>query len=1496
MRNVSSAITNAETGPALRPTHALTARNELLSFAAPTMQTNASLDVEVPPCFVLRASGNIGYATYRHTNGTHYIRVVDVTAPGDFALSASGATAIGTSGTMYAMRSGMITDAGTTYLYTAYPESGQIRVRRATLTSTSNPPSVSFANYGPLFGSALTDSTTFVRRVEAVCPTLDGVIVAVGEHSFSGGLSTITFFWLPSTSVAVQLNAIVQMPLSDGYTNWYTHARYCTYIAAASDGAGRICVVANSLADGRAVMFTVQAGIESELAPVVPMDIESRNAYFAATAIAKIGNLYHMAGRMTRRNSDGSAFGYDCYLTSDDLVHWSLGERNHYLVNQRGSGTLLYPSGGSTVYYVGALLHTSAPATYAQNPALGTLDLTSKIMSWNADQGTNRADTMECELANADGALTGSSVLKRGATLVLRTGQEGTLADFAVYGADSIDEQVTTSGREAMRVRARDIAGKRLADWKCPVDAWLESISYLQSQMTGPDGLIVKTARDRGYTFSSGGKLTYTGLNDPLIAYVDADHTDSSLTKALVRFSVSNDYHLSSFGVLVGSADDGTGHVVLIPKAHSWPGYTRPGPKIRRLALPAIDPNDPDKADAGFNLKARTNSIWVQSGNGALRTSAVVGGQERTAAAWQAAVGSDYDIAVRTAGRRVQVYTKVNNYTPGGTSANAGWTLQYEYLFDWRDRMRPTKRAYGGIVLCTDVFVNTDAFAQAVHDDIEVQLTDADNTVSFWTLLTTGQKNLGHVDRILNVASTAGLNVDMYIHARVPGQHTGIHRITGITGNTVFISPNLGAGIPDGTTVEIYGQDAGDEAGYASSGQTKKVQGGTDVITNPKAEKTPRLVYGRAFFVSEDNTAGLNRFIATDGVRHVLRQISGTTKVGWDLTNPIPATNTAVGSAYPNGLQHFSSGSDPVVWKMIFHHGYWFSGPPSAYGLPDNLPAQQYFLVDDEICRYARTTFTRRGGGSVTWTVIPTYYAPLAAAAAGTTQLRNWRASGGQQPGDDFGDIPNAAGLLVEVSGRNRINRAEAKQYYVQSVTKITNPSPSNTSYITLTTAYEPPVNGVDPNTLQGYGDVCIVSGRGQFGSKKTSHAPDAPVVYYPCDSQGNPASIRVSRLDYYAGRYLSVQDAIRRIAALAGQRDVTFRTQFTTTTGAYAFTAGTSPTPLPLHENIANFVLDLNAVIHATARLYVEFRNYYRLSVRYFATGRIQVGLQTTSTDISADGNGDRWLEYVTVPVSDHDFANTYCDVRLVANDATVVVEVNRQPLWTFNLSHYTDGTNNYKRTTTGPIRVYYSSSIGANTTSALVQELGDPVDGFALRKTQTARAAIDDLVKDRHIKSRATASGGIEFAQFRTRDNAGELRKNLLKDEWQLDDARNAGHVLIIGDNASGETIDDAMLRAEGYRFDAGDNRRAVIASQCRMEARLWLRDQRETRNMRSVSGYGRIAPQPEDRVTLVYSPGGDVPSKAASDHVIEEIELRADEKSVKGTYVLRDYVSTL
>lgn len=1565
MRTVDAAITSAEVGNALAYRHAATVQNELLSFGAPTALTNASLDTLVPQSFRQRSSGNSAYASYRFLTGVHYMRAVDATASSDFQLSSTSATTLTSS---VAMRAGFSIESGTHYLYDAYSSGGAIRVRRSSLSGTSNPVTVSFSDYGAsTFGGAITTSGPIWRRVEAVCPTdTQGVIVCVGEHDTTNSRSTLTFWWIASSSATpLQLNTILQMPMNETPSFWYTFAKHCAHVAAIALTDGILIIAPSAPAGtsygtyGRSVAWTLRTGVESEPAPCVPTDIEQTSVFWNGSSLTSINGTIYQCGQMVRLNSDSTLSQYDGYLQTADGKAWSVGERSHFISTTQQKGSILYPVNGNTLYYVGGLYHAAASVTPVQYPSVTgqSVTITSDIKAFSINQVTNAADTLDMTVDNADGTYDTNALVKRGAVVYLTTGQDTTLSAFGEYGIDGVTKGVTTAGRQQLKIKAREIAGKRIADYKLPVDLFLDSHGALSTTLTKDAGLIIKT-NEGGYTFSSGDSLKHDGLMEPFIAYADAAHGDVSLQKASVYMGVSGDnYHVSSIGFLVGADESGGGHVVMMPKANSWTTYGKTQPEVRRLNLPAVNTTDPDALDSGFSLTPRRNAMWTNAGNGSLRTASVAGGSYRTRTSNTLAANTTYDVAVRVAGRRVALYSKAQNYASASAAANAGWTLQLEWLSDYADPVKKTVRQSGGLVLATDVMSSTALWEQAGGGDLTLQLTDADNTTSFSTSVATAQKDLSLPKRITNVTTLSGLSVGQFVKLIMPSYVDGIFEIAALnpgSPNTIDMVEDIG-GIT-GTTITIYKTTAAARSGYASSGYSKRTAdssgtyNATTLPVDPGATKKSRIMRGRGYFTNDGGDAGAIRYFTSDGVVHDLINVSPTTTVGWDNTNPIALTKAGPPRT-GGGKSTYSNGSDPAVWRLIASNNFLSaSSLASTYNLPSgSSPA--YLKVDDEIVRYAVESFTEYGGASNSWTMIPTYYASLAAASAGTTTLRNWRSSGGAQPGDNLGpsgsggNLVNAAGLHVEVSSRNQrpADDADAKRYYVSSATYVGSPTTASTSYITLNQAYENVVNGIDPTALTGFGDVVIVSGRAQFGDTrkeggKTDHDADAPVVYYPCNtSTGEQAYVKVTRYESFSGRYQSSEDAIRRICALAGQRDMTFRNAFSSsyTTGTYSFTIGTSATSLPVYENLSNFVLDMNchvpmsstnatgeAGITSINELRVDFRGYYRLVIGTYNTagdinagyqGRVRVGLETTSTDITADGSGRRWIEWAPVWMGDYNISGSYTgttpnftksetaarnvDVRIAVQDNLIYVEINGQHLWTFNTETYTDGSTDYDVRDAGAVQVSYTSAVASNTCTARLHEIDDSVPAIALRSGSSAMSGVEDVMRDRRIVFRPTATGGLEVGQFWVRDDAGALRHNLLRHDWTQEDTRNSGHVQVTGSDARGETIDEVMMRAEGYRFDQSDNKLARTAAQCKMEARLWQRDMEEGYQREQLSGYARIAPQPEDKVSLEYAPSTEgIPTVAATDKVIESITLSADEVKMTAQYTLRGYVGTL
>ena len=1557
MRSIPAGVLSAQLGSIVAPRHALIARSDLLSFSA-FANAAVSIDTLAPQAWAMRNNSNLAYVTFR-TDWREWVRVIDTTVSGDWALSASGAAQIFGSNAVRTMRSGVFTDSGgSSWLYTATASGSAIQVQRAALSGTSNPLTVSLSNYGVTFGSQLTDTAALVRRVEAVCPTDGGVVVAVGTHRFDVQLTTIEFYWLPDTGSALMLNALLQMPLTESYSAWHAHQKNaCAVQAIYNPTTKAVIVIANAAARGYGVLFTIKGGVESELRPVAPFDPASVSLSFLPTSLSKIGGLYYLAGRFGRVMYQNKIAlqntAFDCYLTSADGEDWSFGERNFFLQTGASMGALLMRNDTpSHVYYGGNGLAVRAPITPVQHASATTTTITDDVIGWSADCVTGGADALAATLANPQTAGGGDTYsnhahIKRGGVVTLRTGQEGTLADFGVYGIDTLESSIDPSGQGDVSISARDYGSKRLIDTNMLVEAVLAGRVAFADLFSKLDFWDVKTpdADKRGLRASAANGLVYEGLNDPIIAHAITRAGVDGLFSATVRFNVTDAAHLSSLGFIFGAGDDGNGNVMLVPKTNTWTGHQQIKGRIRRMNLPAIDPDKPDKEDTGYNLLTRKWGVWEVAGTGTLMTAALSGGTLRTDNILAYTPGTDMDVRVRISGRRVQLFIRGRNLAPASAAASAHFGLFSEFIFgdaDWRSYSDAPRV---GLALCTDVPGSTAWTAWCKYGDIGAQLTDASTLpLSAYTRLAANGTFDGSTtvaDDSVSFGSTpAAIQVGSTVRLYKAGYMDQLVTVAARTSNRIDCydyRTTTPAGLRPQTDVDkavaVYVVDATDDyMGAASSGARKDAVTGGMVWTETGAAKRPKPIWYRGAFVTDDTTALAIRLLTTDGNLHQLRSGStyypGGTYEGWDT----PTYPTSAGAR---------------SWRLLAHAGRFFGGAASQFG----MQSSGYLIIGDEKLRYAELPalngYLKRGalpGDTAvyqTGVYCPAAYVPLAGTSGASTVLTNFKTYGGIIPGDRFDQLATAlgtpaAGLLAEVVTRDGPAPAGDTNLYIAST------AASDPPTATLTGAYPNPISGAmvnidNPATPQAdkdkaiSGSLAIVSGRAQFGSKKESHDADTPAVYYPCDAAGNVANIQVRRMSYFAGRFQSVQDAIERLAALAGVREVAFRNAFTTPTADVTTAISTTPYTLPLAEGMSNFTLDMNVHLPGNStnsggytnakRLNIYFRDYYRLTVQLYNTagdiaagrlGNVRVALATTKSTaqggVDADVNGDRWLEAIAVPVSDYNLSGSYSgsnpnytltedatrniDLRVAVHGALVTVEIGGQPVYTFNLDDLTDGTNSYRRDTAAIVQVEYSAAISGNSATIRVQELGDELETFVARRESSVASSLSEITDQRRIKSRATQNGGVEWSQFRVRDNLGAFTENLFSDRWSRSDTVQSGHLLVASGDVAGEALDTSHITTEGYRFGAASNDFLRTVEAAAMEARLLLRDAKELAETRGIAGVGFIQAQPEDRATLLYDPSGDAPSHASSDHVISGVRFNADATECTAEYTLRGY----
>lgn len=1560
MRQIAGQITTAEQARVLFPTHTLLLRDDIPRWAAPSFQSGGSIDTGVPQTFARPSSSGILYVTFRALSGGTYVKVINPDVASDWALTTSGATGIATAGAVGCLRPAVFTRSDTTqtFLFNVIQSGGtQFQVRSLNISSqTSNPISLTgMADYGPPIPVQPLDTATKVVRVEAVCPTLTGAVVAIGTHNFTLKTSTLTFWYVTATAVR-QMRHVIQMPLTEIYTGWEGFAKHCTYVAAASGptpSVDHIRVFApmaglHPKTNGytvRTMTWTRRFNVDSAMEPLIPVDIEQVNALFQVASVAKINGSYYATGRMDRYSSDGSLTGFDCFASSVDFDNWSIEERAGYLSSTRMMGTLIQSYAQSTLFYGGMGWIQTAVSTVQQYSGVAApyiWDASSRLGEFTQTEVVNGADTLDVKLHNMGDDILGQVALRNGATMVLNSGQGGVLGLIGIYSIDSIDGSNATKGSQEVGVRGRDVTGKKLADYKFPVDLWLPGLSNVQIDMGTLDKLQLKTNEpgSESDATANGGKyfgwkksptsILYNDVNSPAMWLLDAAQQDGEI-QLIARTDGGSGPHLSMVGILlnVNEATDKniTGHLLLIPKTNTWTGHTQATCQMRTLALPAIDQADQEKDNTGWKLTSRRNVLWAKEGDADLRTTAAPG-TVTVANAYTIPTAADQVIVVRLSGRAVQVYAKALDLTPDGAANNAAFSLIYEYLYTEDEIIRKPGKVQCGLALCTDVYSDTTAFQQAEYGDVEVGLSHAT-----FNLATNG---VGSFQYVIGTATYDNSGRFTAVNITVAGyqlKKTQLLRITG-SGNEKMIqitakdSDALNSSF-NGTV--IYSANAGgvgtvnlqvvNEAEYwawASSGMSQKTDNdGKPIPIDPGGRKKQTRIGGRGIFISETNSAAMLRWIETDGVVHWLMSgdVGGAgetpstatgSRVGWALTaNPIPE----------GGL--YWTGSDPGAWRMLLHHGRFFKSSATAYGLPDGVSSKQYMIVDNEIIRYRDESFAKLGErASVTWCSVPAYYTALAAMAENSAVLTHWH-SGINYPGDLFNAIPDVAGLLVEITARATEGKSESKNIYAVSAQA----GPPDT--LTIDTVY--------PNPLLDLEAVAILSGRGQWGTRKEQHEKTAPVCFYPGDIYGLMPNISIKRFDAFMGRFNNTEDTLRFISCAAGAHNINFRAAWNDpalTLSPRSISLGTSFTALPLRENLASFTLDLNAHLpgngigtgNYTNWLAIRFRGYYELRIGQFNTqtdltggfqGNVRLELLNTYGDVNPDGNGKRLLESIRVRVDPNSISGPYSGaggnwsltentseqsvIRVAVHDATIVVELNGQHLHTFNLSRLVNYQGNYYRNWSGPIELAYGATLSGNTVTAWVGELGDPVSGRALRGESSARSAIDDFTGNRHVKSRTTANGGIEFSQWWLRDDAGTMRYNLTKDAWSKDDGKTPAHIRLTGANdVAAEYIDDATARAEGVQYQVESNDTVETVDQAMREARLLIRRFQEETEGRSVEGHGYLALQVEDKVTLQYAgAGGLTPVHTATPHIITGISRTASKTALRSNVNVRKYV---
>jgi hypothetical protein len=1484
MRTGSSAaaIQSLETQSVASPAFRVLSYDLLWRFSQST--TGATdLSSNVPMSAIVASGGSTGRVSGYSAIGL-YVATLDAASVANCGPYTSNTSRVQVSGPE-CLRGSF--DGSSNFYFTSAAFGAQPVVRRRDTGGTTT-------NVSPAIPVTLINTATMMRRVDAVCWTVNGTIVRIGHYNFDQDIFTAEF-WLCTASSVTRLNTIIQGDLPDSPSAFV--ALHGSYTSANSNGQ-TICVVST---DGkRPLSFTVTNGIESDIAPAIPVDAVPNGHEFLPTCLTKIGNLFYMGIKQGRPMGDGTGVYMACYLTSADLQCWSIGEYSSYITASSLPFVIPdYPVAPSSVVY--ALSNGSAwsaPARNVDNPTISKTDISAHILEMSGSHAANSADSLIL-ITKSSAAIT---ALYPGAGLTIETGYNNSTGgperlQVAEYIVVASPRTVTAAGVIASEVQCVDQASWRLINWSSSTDIDRWSRLDHEDPLTDMSQMAIKTPK-RDVEVTSADKLVSVGLNDPFVAYTPGRDARDGIARAIIRFGSADANSLSSFGFVFGAGDKGF-NAMMVPKNNTWTGYVQ-------TQVAAVSSNL--RANTPWATPRRMQGLWEsvltdQFAKIVKHPNAAFSGQDvyfRNSFTFSA--NTDYEVVMRKHGRRLQVFARAINRTNAGFVGASQMTLVAEYRWNEHSKIGYEVNSYWGFACGTDVFVSADAFAGSEYGDIEQSLSTSQNMTNFSRLVATG--GVSGANSLTNVAAQPGFNlssltVGMYVYVAPQGFAAVAHKITSITIGTptnIVLSGNFVAGPPNGTSCQIFLQANGQVFGQATSGVSDYSDTmGKPFLNDPGATKRNRRVGGYGAFISNDNTACSLRYVETDGVVHTLRSgsvFNGGTYLGWDLTNPMRTSEGSIG--LPFGSTAANSGSDPLKWRFVMHQGRLFAASAATYGLPTGTADRRYMIVNDEIVRYRDMTFKRTDGVTdETWCSIPAYYTPLAATASNSTVLTHWN-SGGNQPGTIFSTIPDVSGLLVEISSRNTDNLEESRQYYAASATA----GPPST--LTLTESY--------PNSITDLECIAIVSGRGQFATAKTQHSATDPVCYYPI-TPGATAKItnlvQVKQFAAHRGLYSSVEDDLKYVASLTGVRDIRFRNR-----GTFSGTLGTAQTTLSASES--DFVLDMASHIFAGTdnRLRVLFRSKYTLDIQgALSAGQITAGrlgnvrlrLAVDATSpITAGGDGMKWIADVEVPLSDvcpfGSVSGSFTEnaallqaTRVVLRQNLLSIEINGQQIWVFDLSIYnTDSGHSHYYQQYGPVALQYTLSGSAM--NAKLQEMPSQVENHVIDMGASGTESLSFVLDGRHIYSRTTQTGGIEFAQFSTRDNAGTVSTNLLQDSRSNSALDIAGHVLTTGAEF-GEGIDDAWIRQNGYRFGTSQNHLLDTVSDSSRESTLIIRLAKEMSRQAQLS-LSRVRPilQPEDYVSVSYTSSGDGPASAAEEFVITSVEWSIRREAMSSLLNLR------
>lgn len=651
------------------------------------------------------------------------------------------------------------------------------------------------------------------------------------------------------------------------------------------------------------------------------------------------------------------------------------------------------------------------------------------------------------------------------------------------------------------------------------------------------------------------------------------------------------------------------------------------------------------------------------------------------------------------------------------------------------------------------------------------------------------------------------------------------------------------------------------------------------------AVKQSLVTAGRGAFVNRQNDAISIRFMESDGNSHYLHSGSwNQTKLGFDYpTNPVSRTATEGAAVTEVNNVGIETTRD---WRLLLNQGRLFSKSATGFGLPDGKDIYSYMIKGDEIVRYEDTTFYKLGRDTLkTWCIIPAYYTPIFPSQKNSTTIQQWskNVSGSWiEPGDRFTTIKNLYGMRLFISGKNGYSSVGGdKKYYA------TYGSENNDAAIASILAFSPALDsGVESMSVteerakaedKQLKEIAIISGRGQLNTDQGFQTYTDPLCFYPVtgkktsvsgqsgtDPKSPDSFIKVNYWTMNAGLYNSAKDNLEYACNLAGITDV----KFMDLSGSIGYASVLTADAEISNEDVSNFVLEINFNANNSSRIKITSRNAYILYVDVDGPN-ITLSLNTApgfdpARNIQGNSAGaEKIIAKVSVPISDINITGNH-DLKVIAKKERIIVEMDRIPVWTFDLKTYKfGGTKNDLYTLytdqAGPVKI---AILATNITWALV-ELNDEVENQVIDMSQTGGEAVQFVTKERHIYARSTQNGGIQFGRFldgyrniidlQKTDNL-YLTSDFIKDQLEYNPFQVPGHVLVTGAEY-GEYIDSDWIRQNGYLFTTNQNRLLDTVEDSVKEAKLLIRMSKEESDNSEIEIVGLPHIQPEDEMIKKY-----------------------------------------